>query len=85
MWQVQEAKNKFSQLVDDAMQDGPQIITRHGVEVAVLISYSEYRTMAALQKNAHKSLTQFLRESPLVGADLDLSRAQGAARPDLEL
>jgi prevent-host-death family protein len=85
MWQVQQAKNKFSQLVDDAMQDGPQIITRHGVEVAVIISYSEYRKIAALQKNMGKSLTQFFRESPLVGEDLDFSRVQGGARVDLEL
>jgi prevent-host-death family protein len=43
MWQLQGAKNKFSQVVTEAMHAGPQIITRHGVEVAVLLSYQEYK------------------------------------------
>jgi antitoxin Phd len=41
-WQLQEAKNKFSKVVDEAITAGPQIITRHGSSVAVVISYSEY-------------------------------------------
>ncbi len=43
MWQLQKAKNKFSWVVTKAMDDGPQIITRHGVEVAILLSYQEYK------------------------------------------
>jgi prevent-host-death family protein len=41
-WQLQEAKNKFSQVVDEAISDGPQIITRHGNSVAVVLSYAEF-------------------------------------------
>ncbi len=41
-WQLQEAKNKFSRVVDDAVNSGPQIITRHGVEVAIVISYASH-------------------------------------------
>ena len=85
MWQLQEAKNKFSRLVEEALHDGPQLITRHGEMVVVLISYEEYRKMGAMQKHAHKTLTQFFRESPLVGSDLDLSRDQSDARADLDL
>ncbi len=33
-WQLQEAKNKLSRVIDDAINNGPQIITRRGVEVA---------------------------------------------------
>ena len=49
VWQIQEAKNKLSAVVDEAVRSGPQVITRHGVDVAVVISYVEYRRMAAAQ------------------------------------
>jgi prevent-host-death family protein len=41
-WQVQEAKNKFSQVLDQA-ENEPQVITRHGRKAGVLMSYAEYR------------------------------------------
>lgn len=41
-WQVQEAKNKFSQVLDQAVNE-PQVITRHGRKAGVLMSYEEYR------------------------------------------
>jgi antitoxin Phd len=40
-WQVQEAKNKFSQVLEQAETE-PQVITRHGRKAGVLISYAEY-------------------------------------------
>ena len=69
-WQLQEAKNKFSELVEKALSDGPQVITKRGVETAIVLSYSEYRKIVAGQNK----LSQFFRESPLVGVDLDLTR-----------
>lgn len=45
-WQLQEAKQKFSELVNRALDEGPQTITRRGEEVAVLVSRAEYRRMA---------------------------------------
>ena len=81
VWQLQEAKNKFSRVVDDAIQRGPQIVTKHGVEVAVVLSYAEYRTLLTSQKK----LSEFFRDSPLVGIDLDLTRDRSDARTDLEL
>ena len=41
-WQLQEAKNKLSQVLDDALKDGPQIITRRGVEVVIVIAYEQF-------------------------------------------
>ena len=76
MWQLQEAKNKFSRVVDEALHTGPQIITRHGVEVVVLVSYAEFRDLLSGQKNAQQSLSRFFRESPLVDVQLELSRDQ---------
>lgn len=60
-WQVQEAKNKFSQVLDQAEEE-PQLITRHGRKAGVLMSYETYqkhmkpgkRTIRALYAKAPK-------------------------------
>lgn len=44
-WQVQEAKQKFSEVVRRALDDGPQVVTRHGEEVVVVLSAAEYRRL----------------------------------------
>ncbi|MFV1858309.1 MAG: type II toxin-antitoxin system Phd/YefM family antitoxin [Anaerolineales bacterium] len=69
-WQLHEAKDRFSELVNRALDEGPQVITRRGEEVVVILSKNEY---AKLRKS-RPSLLNFLRESPLVGAELDLVR-----------
>jgi antitoxin Phd len=81
VWQIQEAKNKLSAVVDEALRSGPQVITRHGAEVAVVISYAEYRQMMAAQGR----LSDFFRVSPMAGLDLDLERDRSAVREDLVL
>ena len=81
-WQLQEAKNRFSEVVDEALAHGPQIVTRHGQEVIVILSYAEYKQM----QKAQLPLGEFLRQSPLAGAEeLDLERDNSAARPEFEL
>ncbi len=80
-WQLQEAKNRFSEVVDEALKEGPQVITRRGIETAVVLSFTDYRKMVLGQR----SLSEFFRESPLAGAELDLSRGTGPARDDLRL
>jgi prevent-host-death family protein len=76
IWQLQHAKNRFSQVVNQALDQGPQVITRHGKEVAVLVSKDEFDR---LQKS-RSGLVAFFRDSPLVGVDLDLSRDQSRPR-----
>ncbi len=44
-WQVQEAKNKFSEVIDSAISKGPQVISRRGKQTAVLIGYDEYQKL----------------------------------------
>lgn len=44
-WQLQEAKNKLSQVVDTSINDGPQIISRRGKNTAVVISYEQYQAL----------------------------------------
>ncbi len=46
-WQVQEAKTKLSEVIELAQTQGPQMITRHGTERAVLLSIEDYRALAA--------------------------------------
>jgi antitoxin Phd len=46
-WQIQQAKTRLSELLDEASTKGPQIITRHGVERAVILSIAEYRALSA--------------------------------------
>jgi prevent-host-death family protein len=81
IWQLQEAKNKLSEVIEAALKDGPQIITKRGVETAIVLSYEEYRRMLLNQKK----LSEFFRESPLVGVDLDLTRDSSPLRDDLPL
>jgi antitoxin Phd len=80
-WQLQEAKNKLSRVIDNAINSGPQIITRRGVEVAIVLSYEEYKRMMATEQ----SLSDFFRKSPLAGIDLDLARDKSEARDDIRL
>jgi prevent-host-death family protein len=80
-WQLQEAKNKFSRVVENAVNDGPQIITKRGVEVAIVLSYAEYQKMVA----SRGKLSTFFRESPLVDIELDLARDKSDARKDFDL
>lgn len=44
-WQLQEAKARFSQFLDAALKQGPQIVTRRGVEEAVLVPIEEWRRL----------------------------------------
>ena len=44
-WQVQDAKQRFSELLRTAHAEGPQIVTRHGEETAVVIDIADYRHM----------------------------------------
>jgi len=54
---VQEAKARFSEFLEAALTDGPQIVTRRGVEAAVLLPIEEWR---ALQRAARPTLKQLL-------------------------
>ena len=80
-WQLQEAKNKFSEVVEEALKHGPQVITKRGVETAIVLSYAEYRKLQLAQQ----PLSRFFRESPLVDADLDLTRDTSSYRDGIAL
>jgi len=74
-WQLQEAKQRFSELVRHARADGPQVVTRHGEEVAVVVSIEEYRRLT----DELPSFKDFLLAAPDLGA-LDIDRSREPAR-----
>lgn len=81
IWQLQEAKNKLSEVVNEAIKHGPQIITKRGVETVIVLSYGQYRKALLNQKK----LSEFFRESPLAKSDLDLRRDKSGPRTDVAL
>src|ERR1700761_7201440 len=44
-WQIQEAKQRFSEMIRAVTSEGPQVITRHGEDVAVVVDIAEYRRL----------------------------------------
>ncbi len=59
-WQLQEAKQKFSELVRRAQEDGPQTVTRHGEEVVVVVPAEEYRRLSGNKQD----FKEFLMSAP---------------------
>lgn len=55
-WPVQDAKARFSELLDTCLKDGPQIVTRRGAEAAVLVPVSEWRRLQHAARPSLKSL-----------------------------
>ena len=75
-WQLQEAKNRFSEVVEEALQHGPQTVTRRGSAAVVVLSMADYRKLV----KPKQGLVEFFRQSPLARASLDLERRQDTAR-----
>jgi prevent-host-death family protein len=74
-WQLQEAKQRFSELVRQARAHGPQMVTRHGEEVAVVVSIEEYRRLT----DERPSFKEFLLAAPDLEA-LAIDRPREQAR-----
>ena len=72
VWQLQEAKNRFSELVERAVTSGAQVITKHGRPVAVLISTDEYEKLA--HPRGREKLVDILRRCPEPGFVIDKTR-----------
>lgn len=79
-WQLQDAKSKFSRLVESAMANEPQFVTRHGHNAVVILSYETYKKMTKPKMD----LVSFLRNSPLMEIDLDIPRDKTLPR-EIEL
>jgi prevent-host-death family protein len=78
-WQVQEAKQRFSEVLR-AAEGEPQIVTRHGEEVAVVIDIAEFRRL----HGETVGFMEYLMSGPLLDFDLDLGRRNEPPR-DIDL
>jgi prevent-host-death family protein len=74
-WQVQEAKQRFSELVRRTLEEGPQVVTRHGEEVVVVVAADEYRR----SQRDRPSFKEFLVSGQSFD-DLDLERSRELPR-----
>ena len=74
-WQVQEAKTRLSELIEEADTKGPQIITRHGSEHAVVLSITDYRALT----NHRENLKDYLLGGPKVDS-FDVKRTRDTGR-----
>jgi antitoxin Phd len=80
-WQVQEAKARFSEMLETALTDGPQAVTKRGEEVAVLVAVEEWRD---LQARARPSLKQLLLSDEARTDELVPPRRRFKLRPPVE-
>jgi len=78
-WQVQTAKQRFSELVERAVREGPQIVTKHGRETVVVLEIGEYRKLLGVPMD----FKEFLLSMPRTD-DLEIERSQDMGR-DVEL
>ncbi len=78
-WQLQEAKQRFSELVRRTLEEGPQVVTRHGEDVVVVVPAEEFRRMSGEKPN----FKEFLLSGPDLSV-LDLERPKEMPR-DVEL
>jgi antitoxin Phd len=68
-WKLQDAKARFSEVVERALSDGPQIVTRHGKNAVVILAYSEFTT-----REPAEDFRTFLTSIPRVGLHIRPSR-----------
>ena len=76
LWQLQDAKNRFSNLVEKAKNFGPQIVTKHGKEAVVVLSISDYKKLVKPKMN----IVKFFQKSPLSDYDIDFKRKKESPR-----
>ncbi len=80
-WQVQDAKARFSELLDATIKKGPQVVTRRGIETAVMVPIEEWKR---LQKAARPSLKEWLLAPEPRCDSLAYKRGKLRSRPVVE-
>jgi antitoxin Phd len=78
-WALQDAKARFSDVVDQARTKGPQTVTRRGQEAVVVVAVEQFRQL--IRQKGRNDLVGFFGQSPLTELDPDwLSRPRDAGR-----
>jgi len=75
-WSVAQAKARLSEVIDRALKQGPQAITRNGRPAVIVVSVEEWARKSARRG----TLAEFFAASPLRGSGLEIERAKGGAR-----
>ena len=76
IWKLQDAKSRFSKLVQDALTSGPQFVTKRGTETVVIISVDEYEKLIS-KKPVFKD---FLLNCPKMDKDFKIERQKDYPR-----
>ena len=79
-WGIAELKAKASEIVEGAQTQGPQHITRHGKRVALIVSPEEWEKRSRSHGQNARTMSEFFKNSPLVGSGIDLRRSRSKAR-----
>ena len=80
-WQLQEAKARFSEFLDAALKKGPQVVTRRGVEAAVLVPIEEWRR---LQRESRPDIKELLLGPGPRFDDIVPKRGRWKSRPAID-
>jgi len=75
VWQIQHAKARLSEVIERARNEGPQMISRHGAEHAVVLSIEDYRVLIAKRPD----FKEYLLGGPKVD-DFSIDREQDTGR-----
>lgn len=82
-WALQDAKNRFSEVVDAALRGEPQIVTRRGIETAVIIAHDDYARLAAAHAPARPPLSEYLLSPGAVAHGEPFERIHLPSRDDV--
>jgi prevent-host-death family protein len=63
-WQLQDAKARFSERIDDSLKKGPQVVTRRGIDTAVVLSIDEWHNLIDEKRLTWKNV--LLGEGPRI-------------------
>ena len=75
-WPLQDAKNRFSSLVEACLTKGPQVVTKRGREAVIVMSVEEYKRLVRPKGD----LVDFFQHSPLTDVTLNLERSKELPR-----
>jgi antitoxin Phd len=82
VWSLQDAKNKFSAVVEAARRDGPQTVTKRGEPAVVVLAAEEYERLRQLEKDKKPSFIEFLLSGPR--GDFELPERPKVIARDIE-
>jgi prevent-host-death family protein len=75
-WQIKDARANFSTLVDKAIGEGPQIVTRNGKKIVVVVAADEWES----RKSRQSDLVEFFANSPLNEEGVEIERVRDYPR-----